>query len=103
MVLRAALSPDGPLVALSLGTPDVPARAGRLALFRTADLAAGRVSELAGQDGRLRVAGWSGTGVLLAVDDGRETLDEVLTCTPAGCTPVPLNSTRVAVLPGHLP
>ncbi|BCJ72297.1 hypothetical protein CS0771_18410 [Catellatospora sp. IY07-71] len=102
-VLRAALSPDGALVALSLGTPDVPAREGRLALFRTADLAAGRISEVAGHDGRLRVVGWSGRTRLLAVDDGREPLDEVLTCAAAGCAPLPLDGVRVAVVPAHLP
>lgn len=102
-VLRAALSPDGSLVALTLGTRDVPAREGRLAVFRTADLAAGRVRELAGQAGRLLVVGWSGPARLLALDDGREPLDGVLTCTAAGCDMMPLAGAPVAVVPAHLP
>ncbi|WP_144121063.1 hypothetical protein [Catellatospora sichuanensis] len=100
-VLRAALSPDGSLVALTLGDQNVPASEVRLRLFRTADLAAGRVSELAGHDGPPRPAGWLGPAVLVAVDEGRETLDEVLVCTAASCHPVRLGGERVAIVPAH--
>ncbi len=102
-VLRAALSPHGTLVALSLSTREVPAREGRLGVYLTADLAAGRVAERAGGDGRLRVVGWSSPTRLLAVDDGRERLDEVLTCTSTGCDVLPLDGVRVAVMPAYLP
>lgn len=100
-VLRAALSPDGSLVALTLGEQNTTAGEVRLRLFRTADLAAGRVFALAGHDGPPRPAGWLGPAVLVAVDEGRETLDEVLVCAAAGCHPVPLGGVRVAIVPVH--
>ncbi|MEV4413005.1 hypothetical protein [Catellatospora sp. NPDC049609] len=102
-VLGASLSPDGSLVALTLGPVDLPSGEGRLRLFRTADLAVGRVRELGGHDGPLQPAGWLGPAELAAVAGGRESFDEVFVCVAAGCHPVPLGGQRVAVVPTRLP
>lgn len=100
-VLRAALSPDGSLAALTLGDQNVPASEVQLRLFRTADLAVGRVVEIAGHDGPPRPAAWLGPAVLVAVDERREALDEVLVCEATGCHPVPLGGERIAIVPSH--